>query len=122
MNYAESFEQFSARLSTMDLVLYAGAGIIIYTLFKEKLGPIKNMVLNLFQTAKNKTSTVSNNIVSAIPAAVSSSNKSDLFFDLVASWKRTRDLAVQNNCAEAVKVADQMFPYLSPTGCSKDTP
>jgi hypothetical protein len=42
----------------------------------------------------------------------------DLFFRLVVSWKQTRDLAVQSGCAEAVKVADQMFPYLSPTVCA----
>jgi hypothetical protein len=46
-------------------------------------------------------------------------NKEDLFFQLVASWKQTRDLAVRSGCQEAIKVADQMFPYLSPMGCSK---
>ena len=42
----------------------------------------------------------------------------DLFFDLVVSWKQTRDLAVLSGCAKAVEVADQMFPYLSPEVCS----
>jgi hypothetical protein len=43
----------------------------------------------------------------------------DVFFDLVASWKQTRDLAVKSGCSEAVKVADQMFPHLSPTVCGE---
>ena len=44
-----------------------------------------------------------------------------LFFDLVVSWKQTRDLAKLSGCDKAVEVADQMFPYLSPTICSEET-
>ena len=44
----------------------------------------------------------------------------DTFFKLVVSWKQTRDLAVQSGCGEAVKVADQMFPFLSPNVCKKE--
>jgi len=44
----------------------------------------------------------------------------DTFFKLVVSWKQTRDLAVQSGCSEAVKVADQMFPYLSPNVCQQN--
>jgi hypothetical protein len=43
-----------------------------------------------------------------------------MFFKLVVSWKQTRDLAVECGCGEAIKVADQMFPYLSPVVCSKE--
>jgi hypothetical protein len=38
---------------------------------------------------------------------------------LVLAWKQTRDLAAQSKCQKAVEVADQMFPYLSPTVCNK---
>lgn len=116
MNYAESFEQFSSRLSTMDLLLYAGAGLIIYVLFKSKLDPIKDSVIKLFNGLTNKTS----NILPAVTSTVVSKPNDDLFFELVSSWKKTRDLAARNNCPEAVKVADQMFPYLSPSGCGKN--
>lgn len=115
MNYAESFEQFATKLSTMDLVLYAGAGIVIYVLFKEKLGPIKDLVNKLYQTVSAKTSDIVPQSIVTMPTV----NKDKIFFELVSSWKKTRDLASQSNCSEAVKVADQMFPFLSPTGCDK---
>ena len=119
MNYAESFEQFSSRLNTMDLVLYAGAGIIVYVLFKDKLDPVKSSLIKLFSNVVNKTSVTASSILPSVPTMVSKPND-DLFFELVSSWKKTRDLAAQNKCVEAVKVADQMFPYLSPSGCVKD--
>jgi hypothetical protein len=46
-------------------------------------------------------------------------NKDDVFFKLVVSWKQTRDLAEKSGCSEAVKVADQMFPFLSPNVCAQ---
>jgi hypothetical protein len=46
-------------------------------------------------------------------------SEQDTFFKLVVSWKQTRDLAVESGCSEAVKVADQMFPFLSPNVCGK---
>ena len=52
------------------------------------------------------------------PNTVKQENK-DLFFSLVLAWKQTRDLAAQSKCQKAVEVADQMFPYLSPTVCNK---
>lgn len=115
MNYAETFEEFSSRLGPMDLLLYAGLGLIIYVLCKDKLDPIKDSLLKLF----NKTSSVASNILPVQSQPIVINNNDDLFFELVTSWKKTRDLAVQNKCSEAVKVADQMFPYLSPNGCSK---
>jgi organic hydroperoxide reductase OsmC/OhrA len=45
----------------------------------------------------------------------------DLFFKLVVSWKETRDLALKCGCDKAVAVADEMFPYLSPNVCGKDS-
>jgi hypothetical protein len=51
--------------------------------------------------------------------SVETKNNEDVFFKLIVSWKQTRDLAVQSGCVEAVKVADQMFPFLSPNVCAK---
>lgn len=113
MNYAESFEQFSSRIGPTDLALYAGAGLIFYVLFQDKLGPLKEYVQKIF--AKNELPSI--NVFKDTEKPIV---KDDLFFELVSSWKKTRDLAVKNNCNEAVQVADQMFPYLSPSGCNQN--
>lgn len=113
MNYAESFDQFSSRVGPTDLLLYAGAGIILYVLFQDKLGPVKDFIQKLFNKGEATASKL-------LTATDKSTPKDDLFFDLVTSWKKTRDLAVKNQCPEAVKVADQMFPYLSPSGCNQN--
>lgn len=113
MNYTESFEQFSSRIGPTDLFLYAGAGIVLYVLFQHKLGPVKDFISKIF--AKNELTNI--NILKNLEKPVV---KDDLFFELVSSWKKTRDLAVKNNCNEAVQVADQMFPYLSPSGCNQN--
>ena len=46
--------------------------------------------------------------------------KEDVFFELITSWKKTRDLAVKAQCTEAIRVADEMFPYLSPVVCNEE--
>lgn len=112
MNYTETFDQFASRLNTMDLALYAGIGLVIWVLFKDKLSPVQKAVQNLLGNVVSKKTTPS---VSIAQPTVSD----DVFFDLVASWKQTRDLAVRSGCSEAVKVADQMFPHLSPTVCGE---
>jgi hypothetical protein len=122
MNFTESFDQFASRLTTMDLALYAGAGLILWVLFKDRLSPVQQLALDIINKFKNSTKKVSDSPVSVIvpevkPVAVTKDNKEDTFFKLVVSWKQTRDLAVESDCAEAVKVADQMFPYLSPNVC-----
>lgn len=123
MNFTESFEQFSGRLSGTDLALYAGAGIVLWILFKDRLSPVQALVLGVLNKVKTilgtKTNTVSVVVPPVKPVEVVSA-KEDLFFKLVVSWKQTRDLAVQSGCDEAVKVADEMFPYLSPTVCGKE--
>jgi hypothetical protein len=124
MNYTESFEQFSSRVTPTDLALYAGAGIILWILFKDKLSPVQKFLGDLVGGLKSKL----NNGASVVPVVVpdvppvevSKETKEDNFFKLVVSWKQTRDLAVKSGCEEAVKVADQMFPFLSPTVCSKE--
>jgi hypothetical protein len=128
MNYAETFEQFASRSTTTDLALYAGFGLIIYVLFKDKLSPVQEAVLKGLELLKSKTAKVVDSPViekedpQLIELPVTQKNKDDLFFDLISSWKRTRDLAVKCECEGAVDVADKMFPYLSPTVCvKKDT-
>lgn len=124
MNFTESFQEFSSRLSTMDLALYAGAGIILWVLFKDKLSPVQTFLVSLL--AKMKNSTPSSAVPIVLPTVdavvlpkLVSNKAEDTFFKLVVSWKQTRDLAVQSGCSEAVKVADQMFPFLSPNVCVK---
>lgn len=116
MNYAQSFEEFSKSVSATDLALYAGAGLILFVLFKDKLSPVQTMVNDLINKVKNKT--VSSPLVTS--TVLSSPKNEDVFFDLVTSWKQTRDLAVKSGCSEAIKVADQMFPYLSPSVCKEE--
>jgi hypothetical protein len=116
MNFTQSFEEFSSGLAPMDLALYAGAGIILWVLFKDRMSPVQEMLTNLINQIKGKLGQETNpgNTVKVPPA---SKKEKDLFFDLVVSWKQTRDLAVRSGCSKAVEVADQMFPYLSPMVC-----
>lgn len=129
MNFTETFEQFSSKLTTTDLALYAGAALVLWVLFKERLSPIQKLLLDLGNRAKSLLTSPSvvkivkdNDVVvpEGKPVVVSEETKEDVFFKLVVSWKQTRDLAVQSGCSEAVKVADQMFPFLSPNVCGKD--
>jgi len=122
MNYTQSFEEFSSSLGPMDLALYAGAGIILWVLFKDKLSPVQSILMDYFEKIKGVAKDKADTITIKVPDAVKSSpkNEQDLFFDLVVSWKQTRDLAVKSGCTKAVKVADEMFPYLSPTVCSEE--
>lgn len=135
MNYTQSFEEFSKGLGPTDLVLYAGIGLFLWVLFKDRMSPVQNLVSgvvsqikNLLKTeAKEKTVTVSAQPVVAsvaTPVLVDSlqqQTNEDKFFKLIVSWKQTRDLAEQCGCGNAVEVADSMFPYLSPNVCGKDT-
>jgi hypothetical protein len=128
MNFTESFQEFSSRLTTMDLALYAGVALIIFVLFKDKLSPVQKLLGGLIEKVKGLTST--NNVslpVVTVPKVdpvvlpkETSVSKDDTFFKLVVSWKQTRDLAEKSGCTEAVKVADQMFPFLSPNVCNKE--
>tara|TARA_Y100000385_G_scaffold72406_1_gene72933 strand:+ start:4478 stop:4861 length:384 start_codon:yes stop_codon:yes gene_type:complete len=120
MNFTQSFEEFSAGLGPMDLALYAGVGIVIWVLFKDQLSPVQKALIDLFNSFKNKLSTEQpNKITISVPESVKSqpTDAQNLFFDLVVSWKQTRDLAEKSGCKKAVEVADTMFPYLSPTVC-----
>lgn len=125
MNFTESFDQFASKLTTTDLALYAGVGLVLWVLFKDKLSPVQTLVLSMVEKVKGLLGKNNNvvdvpvlPVVSKPVVSSTTSNNEDLFFRLVVSWKQTRDLAVQSDCNEAVKVADQMFPFLSPTVCA----
>lgn len=107
MNYAETFNDFASKLGPTDLALYAGAGIILWILFKDKLSPVQKLVVDVV------------NKVSGLVGKSKPTQQEDVFFQLVNSWKQTRDLAIKSNCQDAVKIADQMFPYLNPSICQK---
>jgi hypothetical protein len=123
MNFTESFQEFSSKLSTTDLALYAGVGLVLWVIFKDKLSPVQKLLAGLVEKVKGVSSNTSLPVVSVpsvSPVVVpKKTDAEDTFFKLVVSWKQTRDLAVQSGCSEAVKVADQMFPYLSPNVCQQ---
>lgn len=124
MNFTESFEQFSRGLQPKDLMLYAGAGIVLWVLFKDRMTPVQKLLAGVVEKVKSLLGSSGSVVVPVVkPVAVVSDDQSgqsdDVFFRLVVSWKQTRDLAEQSGCAEAVKVADQMFPYLSPNVCAE---
>ena len=118
MNFTQSFEEFSSGLGPTDLAMYAGIGLVLWVLFKDKLSPVQQILTTLLDRLKKKASMVPIH-VPPIDSVVlpKSSNTEDVFFKLVVSWKQTRDLAEQSGCIKAIEVADQMFPYLSPTVC-----
>ena len=126
MNFTQSFDEFSSSLGVMDVALYAGVGLVLWVLFKDKLSPVQALLVSLFDTVKSVvpkptgSPVVVSPVVSPVVSAVVSAERvDDVFFRLVVSWKQTRDLAEASGCSEAVKVADQMFPFLSPTVCKE---
>lgn len=135
MNYTQSFEEFSKSLGPTDLVLYAGIGLFLWVLFKDKISPVQNLVSSVIGRVKNLLKVEYKvkpeaALAQPVPASVSTpvladslkqQTNEDRFFKLIVSWKQTRDLAEQCNCGKAVEVADSMFPYLSPNVCGKDT-
>lgn len=118
LDYAQSFEEFSSSLKPVDLALYAGAGIILWVLFKDRLSPVQKFVGDLVNQIRGAVGKAP--AVETLKPTLLAPESNDIFFELVASWKQTRDLAVKSGCLEAVKVADEMFPYLSPNVCSKE--
>ena len=126
MNFTQSFDEFSSSLGVMDVALYAGVGLVLWVLFKDKLSPVQALLVSLFDTVKSVvpkptgSPVVVSPVVSPVVSAVVSAERvDDVFFRLVVSWKQTRDLAEASGCSEAVEVADQMFPFLSPTVCKE---
>jgi hypothetical protein len=122
MNPLETFGEFSTKVTPKDLMLYAGAGLVLWVIFKDQLSPVQKLLLNLVNSVKSKTTskTVSAPVAVSNPVVKDQGTTEDsgVFFDLIVSWKQTRDLAVKSGCSKAVAVADQMFPYLSPVVCA----
>lgn len=117
MNFTESFNEFSSRLGPTDIALYAGVGVVLWVLFKDQLSPVQKMLADLINKTKRS---LPESVGSVIPEVSSSKENKDVFFDLIVSWKQTRDLAVKSGCNKAVEVADQMFQYLSPEVCKQE--
>ena len=118
MNFTQSFEEFSSSLGVMDVALYAGVGLVLWVLFKDKLSPVQALLVSLFDTVKSVVPKPTG-LTAVVSPVVSTERVDDVFFRLVVSWKQTRDLAEASGCSEAVEVADQMFPFLSPTVCKE---
>lgn len=126
IDYAQSFDDFAASVKPTDLALYAGVGLVLWILFKDRLSPVSSFVSSLVEKAKEllnvKKPTVADNITLPQPVeavVIKDKDKEDIFFKLVVSWKQTRELALLSGCSKAVDVADEMFPYLSPNICEK---
>ncbi len=122
MNFTQSFDEFSSSLGVMDVALYAGVGLVLWVLFKDKLSPVQSLLVSLFNTVKSvvpKPTGLTVVVPPVVSSVVAAERVDDVFFRLVVSWKQTRDLAEASGCSEAVEVADQMFPFLSPTVCKE---
>lgn len=124
MNYSQSFEEFSGSLGPTDLALYAGVGVVLFILFKDRLSPVQKMLLDLVESVKGSmNSTVSEKNVVTVKVPMPelpkvTGKKPDVFFELIASWKQTRDLSEKSKCVKATEMLDDIFQYLSPNTCN----
>ena len=84
MNLTQSFEEFSSGLAPMDLALYAGIGIIVWVLFKDKLSPVQKIIKDLVDKVKKNAPSVPD-LPNFVKEKVNSEDDSQLFFDLVES-------------------------------------
>ncbi len=105
----EALDNFGAGLSTTDLMLYAGVAVVVYVLFQEKINAFVKSALEKVKTVKTPSLPVIDTDLFDNP-----DTQDDIFFDLIKSWKQTRDLAEAYGADEAVKIADEMFPHLVP--------
>ena len=109
--FTQSFDDFSAGLSTTDLFLYAGAGLLVYFLFQDKLDGLKSWVMDLVSKTKNTTNKPVSPVVQNTRLKPNSS--ADPFVELIVSWKHTRDLAEGCKNKQAVELMDKLFPSLN---------
>ena len=104
-------ENFGSSIKTVDIILYAGVAIVIYVLFQEKIN-------TLFKHVKDKLKKTQGPNLPNIDTDFFNNNDpvthDDIFFELIKSWKQTRDLAEQYGAHKAVNIADEMFPHLVP--------
>jgi hypothetical protein len=130
MNYSQSFEEFSSSVGPTDLALYAGIGVVLFVLFKDRLSPVQKMLLDFVETTKKwfqDTAKPKPPVVGPLPdfpvpptiplVRPQPETKDAGFLDLVASWKQTRDLSKEYGCEQATEMLDQVFQYLSPVVC-----
>lgn len=111
--FTQSFQDFATKVRPVDLALYAGIGLVLWVLFQDKLVDLKGKLGSYINKLNLKLPVVDKS------TPVTTVTNDDHFFELISSWKRTRDLAVSLGCSEAVKSADDMFPYLSPQICKE---
>jgi len=105
-----ALENFGAGLKTMDISLYAGVAIVVYVLFKEQINNAFGKIAEKIKTVKAPEFPVDTGLfIDNEPVT-----QDDIFFDLIKSWKQTRDLAEAYGADKAVDIADQMFPHLVP--------
>ena len=104
-------ENFNAAGKPLDIFLYLGVLLVVYVLFQEKINPFLVSIRESISKIWNKRSSID-----LIPDIDLSANDdhSDVFFDLIQSWKQTRDLAEIYGADKAVQIADEMFPHLIP--------
>lgn len=120
MNFTESFQEFSSRLTTTDLMVYGGAGLVIFILFKDKLSPFTSTVYKLYEQLISKIKPTVSPVVTVVSNNAVASNNDNAFIELIHNWKTTRDCAQKMGCSKAVEVLDTVFPYLSPNTCQSD--
>jgi len=116
MNF--SLDNFGAGIQTMDVVLYAGVALIVYVLFQEKIHQLLDQVKDKL---KNVKAPELPSIDTGIFDDQEPETQDDVFFQLIMSWKQTRDLAEQYGADKAVAIADQMFPHLVPKDYNNET-
>ena len=124
MNYSQSFEEFSSSVGPTDLALYAGIGVVLFVLFKDRLSPVQKMLMDLVESVKGSLNSEEKTVTVKVPMQELpkvSGKKPDVFFELVASWKQTRDLSVKSKCDKATEMLDEIFQYLSPNICNEKT-
>lgn len=128
-NFGENFQDFSSKMSGTSVLLWGGLAIAAYVLFNSKQLALKDKLMSFLQkTSPTPTTPVKSfnpMIVDGVIKPTETPKESpdsdeEVFFDLIASWKKTRNLCVKAKCEEAVKVCDEMFPLLSVNSCGKD--
>ena len=77
LDYAQSFEEFSSSLKPIDLALYAGIGIILWVLFKDKLSPVQKFLGDLVNQVKGA---VNRTPVELPKPALVAPESNDIFF------------------------------------------
>jgi hypothetical protein len=105
----ETLDTFGVGFSTTDVMLYIGVAVVVYILFQDKINPMLKKVTEKIKKVKPPELPIDTGIFDSDPVT-----QDDIFFDLIKSWKQTRDLAEAYGADKAVEIADNMFPHLVP--------